>query len=161
MEPIHFPSTEEFKVNLTIAQGGSYITSFWKNSNIFIDVIIVNDCKTGKKVFHNNKFVNVCVDLVRMLWNPYAVFFSWKPFQSFTEGNAFDLFVLTVFNLRSIQRIFKRITEVLNRGLAKSSCCCQSRIVQHPGIRLSAAAKDGSVNRLMFGECGSWFYIRS
>lgn len=40
---------------------------YLKNINVFIDVIIVSDCKTGKKVFHDNKFINVCVDIVRML----------------------------------------------------------------------------------------------
>lgn len=50
--------------------------------------------------------------------------------------------VATVFNLVCIQRIFKRITEVLNRGLGKSSCCL-SQIVLHPGIRLSALKAAG------------------
>lgn len=57
------------------------------------------------------------------------------------------LAVPTVFNPVCIQRIFKGITQVLNGGLAKSSCR-PPQILFHAGIRLSAlktAGEEGDV----------------
>lgn len=63
------------------------------------------------------------IEFVYIIFKHY-IFSFWNCHHiTFREVNLFDLFVATVFNLVCTLRIFKRISEFLNRGLAKSSCC--------------------------------------
>lgn len=73
-----------------------------------------------------NKTVPASISVMESIYIIFKhyIFSFWNCHHiTFCEVNLVDLFVATVFNLMRVLRIFKRSSEFLNRGLAKSSCC--------------------------------------